>query len=150
MPSKPRRARKPANPWMKHLSSFRKSHPKLSLKKAMTKAKKSYKPKKVIKKSAKPKKVVKKSAKRIKRSAKRRSIPKEKKLSRCQVLKNKSTCEMDGLFDDDHMRKCRWNITKLSCEKLPKELRERATYMQAKDETRYVAPARRRVITSFH
>ena len=34
-----------ANAWLEHLKKFRKSHPKMSLKQAMTAAKKTYKKK---------------------------------------------------------------------------------------------------------
>lgn len=42
----PKSHKKHANPWIKHLSSFRKSHPKVHGKQVMKQAKKSYKPKK--------------------------------------------------------------------------------------------------------
>jgi hypothetical protein len=39
----PKSHKKHANPWMKHLASFRKSHPKVKGKQVMKQAKKSYK-----------------------------------------------------------------------------------------------------------
>jgi hypothetical protein len=143
---------KSVNPWMKHLSSFRKSHPKLSGKQVMTQAKKTYKSKSPSRKVKKVKKSKTFKPFQSIKSSSRFPAPERirvEKVSRCEALATKPSCEMDGLFDDDHLRKCRWNMTKFACEMLPKELRERATYMQAKDETRYVAPSRKRITTKL-